>query len=439
MKTRVHSLACLTTLALVLPSSAGLIYSNLQDISIPANFDGVYLNVETGAWNTNGMSPVAGWDINPFFGGSAIWNAPAFQPVRAGTTGTSAVLNLATGTAVNGSSVFSTAVQGPGGQNVGGPAYGASETHMGNGAGQFVSGSEGYLGFQLNGTNYGWMRVVFTDNAGGALIKEWAYDDSGAAIAVGNITNTGSVVTASTTFGDYNVTSVITDALATPTSLVKTGAGTTNLNGANTYTGTTTVTTGRLNVNGSTAAASTVTVNTGTTLGGDGVINGDVTLDGALRAGQGGSTDRSLEIAGTLTGNTGSSMVFTITDESSHDQLIVGSVDLTNINLVIESLSDTSFTILPSGDGANFLTNGASYYQLIDGTTTGMFANVTETMSSGELYNLGLTGTQYVTTWFDQRFWVAEGSTYLVAIPEPSLTLLGSLGALLLLRRRREN
>jgi len=436
MKAKTQSLAYLTSLVLVLPGSAGLIYSNLQDISIPANFDGVYLNVETGGSNNDSLSPVTGWDVNFFFGGSAIWNAPAFQPVRTGTTSTSAVLNLATGTMVNAGSVFSTATQGAGGQTPGGAAYGASETHMGAGAGQFQSGEEGYLGFRLNGSNYGWMRVVFTNNTGGAMIKDWAYDDSGAGIMVGNIATNGSVLTADSTSGNFAFDSAIADG-SSPTSLEKVGAGTTDLNAANTYTGTTTVTTGRLNVNGSTAAASTVTVNTGTTLGGDGVINGDVTLDGALRAGQGGSTDRSLEIAGTLTGNTGSSMVFTITSESSHDQLIVGSVDLTNINLVIESLSDTSFTILPSGDGANFLTNGASYYQLIDGTTTGMFANVTETMSPGELYNLGLTGTQYVTTWFDQRFWVAEGSTYLVAIPEPSLTLLGSLSALLLLRRRR--
>jgi hypothetical protein len=66
-----------------------------------------------------------------------------------------------------------------------------------------------------------------------------------------------------------------------------------------------------------------------------------------------------------------------------------------------------------------------------------MFANVTEIMSLGELYNFGLTGTQYVMTVNDQRFWLAQGSTYLVAIPEPSLTILGSLGGLLLLRRRR--
>jgi autotransporter-associated beta strand protein len=436
MKFPVHSFTLLTTAALVLPGSAGLIYSNLQDISIPANFDGVYLNVETGAFNNDSMAPVAGWDVNPFFGGSAIWNAPAFQPVRAGTTGTSAVLNLATGTIVDGSSVFSTAVQGTGGENVGGPAYGASETHMGAGAGQFQSGQEGYFGFRLNGTNYGWMRVEF-DSTGAGTIKEWAYDNTGAQIAVGNITNTGSVVTANSSQGNFSVTSVITDALATPTSFVKSGTGTTDLNGANTYTGTTTISTGRLNVNGSTAAASTVIVDAGTTLGGDGLINGNVTLDGILRAGQGGTTDRSLTIAGTVTANTGSSMLFNIASESSYDQLIVGSVNLNNINLVIESLTDTTLNLLGYGEGGNFDTSGASFYELIDGTTTGMFANVTETMNAYELGYYGLTGTQYTMMVNDQKFWLAQGSTFLVAIPESSVTLLGSLGALLLLRRRR--
>jgi hypothetical protein len=47
-----HVLTC-GTLALVMPASADVIYSNLQDIEIPANFDGLYLNVETGAWNVN--------------------------------------------------------------------------------------------------------------------------------------------------------------------------------------------------------------------------------------------------------------------------------------------------------------------------------------------------------------------------------------------------
>jgi hypothetical protein len=104
---------------------------------------------------------------------------------------------------------------------------------------------------------------------------------------------------------------------------------------------------------------------------------------------------------------------------------------------VIEELSDTSWSTLEYGDGANFLTNGATYYKLIEGTTMGMFANVTDTMSAAELAYYGLSGTQYTVMLNDQKFWVAQGSTYLVAIPETSVTLLGSLGALLLLRRRR--
>ena len=130
-------------------------------------------------------------------------------------------------------------------------------------------------------------------------------------------------------------------------------------------------------------------------------------------------------------------MLFTISSELEHDQLIVGSVNLADADLVVESFTDTSVTLLGYGEGASFLTSGASYYKLIDGTTSGMFANVTDTMSASELAYYGLTGTQYTVSVLDQKFWVTQGSTYLVAIPEPSLSLLGSLGALLLLRRRR--
>jgi autotransporter-associated beta strand protein len=436
MKYKFPSVAGLTSLVLVLPATAEVIYSNLQDISIPNNFDGVYLNIETGAWNTNAMSPVTGWDINAFFGGSALWNAPSFQPVRLGTTSTSAVANLAEGALVTSGSTYSTFVQGAGGQNPGGAGYGASETHLGSGAGQFQAGEEGYLGFRLNGTNYGWMRVVFTNNTGGALIKDWAYDTTGASIAVGNVKLNGSDMALNSGNDNVSLGSAISDANGA-TNVVKSGNGTTNLNGANSYTGSTNVAAGRLNVNGSIHANSQVVVESGATLGGDGVINGNVTLDGILRVGQGGSTDRRLEIGGVLNARSGSSMIFRITDETSYDQLMVGSLDLSSTNLVIEEFGDTTMNTLASGDGANFLTNGATFYKLIEGTTLGMFANVTETMSASELAYYGLSGTQYKVTLSNQTFWVAQGSTYLVAIPETSLTLLGSLGALAMLRRRR--
>lgn len=423
-------------LVLVGSVNSEVIYSNLKNIAIPANFAGIYLDVETGNWNTNVNSPQTGWDINPFFGGSVIWNSPAFQPVRTGTGSMSSLMNLSEGTIVNSSSIYSTFVQGVGGENPGGPGYGASDSHLGSGQVQFQAGEEGYLGFRLNGTNYGWMRVVFTNNAGGALIKDWAYDNSGAAIAVGNVKINGADIALNHGSGNTSLGSVISDSNG-PVNVVKTGNGTTNLNGINAYTGATTISAGRMNVNGSIASASAVTVDAGTTLGGDGVIHGNVTLDGILRVGQGGTTDRSLQIGGILNPRNGSSMIFTITDESSYDQLSVGSVDLTNTNLVIDDFADTSFSALTPGSGLNFLTSGASYYKLIEGTTLGMFSNVTQTMSASELAYYGLTGTQYTMTLGSQRFWVAQGSTYLVAIPEPSLSALGSLGALLLLRRRR--
>ncbi len=423
---------------MVLPAAADVIYSNLKDIAIPANFAGMYLDVETGNWNTDINAPQSGWDINPFFGGSVLWNSSTFQPVRSTSSETSAVTNLAEGSLVGSGSTFSTFTwdhdNNSGTAQV--PGFGSSETHMGIGAGQFVAGSEGYLGFRLNGTNYGWMRVVFTNNSGGALIKDWAYDTTGASIAVGNVKLNGSEMSLNSGSGNTSVGSAIADS-NTPTNVVKTGNGTTNLNGINSYTGTTTVSAGRLNVNGSIHADSEVIVEAGATLGGDGVILGDVTLDGVLRVGQGGSTDRSLQIVGDLSPGKDSSMVFRIDDESSYDRLIVGSVDLTQANLVIEELGNTTVNTLAYGGSANFLTNGATYFKLIEGTTSGMFANVTETMSASELAYYGLTGTQYTATFFDQKFWVAQGSTYLVAIPEPSLSVLFSLGALLLLCRRR--
>jgi autotransporter-associated beta strand protein len=397
-------------LLLAWPAAADVIYSNALNTNIPLDFTGVTINVGTGS-------------LNAFFGGVGVANNVDLQPFRLGTSGDDTIINFSVGTTLNGST---TTLASPGG-------FGGSIDHLGS---TFTDGTEGYVGFKLNGANYGWMRVVFTNNTSGAVVKDWAYDNSGAAMAVGNITTTGSVVTANSSFGDFSVGSVLAD-VGGAISLVKSGTGTTSLTATNTYTGSTTISTGRLNVNGSTHADSDVSVDAGTTLGGDGVINGNVTLNGILRAGQGGETDRSLTIGGTLTANAGSSMLFTITSELDHDQLVVGSVNLANAELVVESFTDSSVDLLGFGEGASFLSSGASFYKLIDGATAGMFANVTDTMSAAELAFYGLSGTQYTYTFSGQKFWVAQDSTYLVAIPETSVTLLGSLGALLLLRRRR--
>jgi autotransporter-associated beta strand protein len=394
MKRKIQSLTYFTSVALILPGAADVIYSNLQDISIPANFDGVFLNVETGAWNNDTNAPVSGWDLNPFFGGTVLWNAPDFQPVRSGTSETSAVLNLATGTTVNGSSVISTFVQGAGGANPGGAGYGASETHMGAGAGQFVSGSEGYIGFKLNGSNYGYMRVVF-DSTGAGTIKDWAYDNSGADIYVGNVKRTGTnVVTLDSTAGAFTV-SAITDS-AGAINLIKAGSNTATISGSSTYTGTTTVSAGTLLVTGALGSTGTntgaVSVSSGASLGGTGDIYGSVTFDG------------------------GSYLA---------------------IQNIADPLKVTGSVTFGAGFGIDNLT-GIDWDSLALDTPYTLISDTSTTFSASNIDNFGLAN-KFAVGSLGNFAYFQNGSLAIVVVPEPSTTLLGATGLLALALRRRRH
>jgi autotransporter-associated beta strand protein len=277
--------------------------------------------------------------------------------------------------------------------------------------------------FDFNGTNEGIRGLI---GAGGVVTNN-------AAATVSTLTFGESTVgTDSFTYGG-----VIQDGTGTM-AVTKTGLGTQFLTGVNTFTGDTVVAEGRLIIDGS--LASDVIVGNGVTaaaIGGDGVIHGDVTLgaNGTILAGTTGS--RSLVINGNISTVAGSTLSFTIDSESTFDQLgLTNSLDLSDTNLAV-TLNDTSFVELGAGQGSSFLTSGATFYKIIDGPTSGMFSNVTETLSSGELSYLGLTGTQYTTFINGQKFWVATGSTYLVAIPEPTVPLLAALGSFTLVFRRR--
>ena len=247
-------------LSSVLPVAADVLYSNLQDLSIPTNFDGVYIDIESGTNDTSGTT--FDWDVNLFFGGIGVVNSTGFQPVRETAAGNSTLSNLAWGDTVNSSSTFDSS----------GDAGGSTD-HLGD---TFTAGQEGYIGFELTGGNYGWMRVVL-DGSGSALVKDWAYDTSGStgAIATGNVLQSGSTVTVDSSSGAFTLGSVVSGS----NSLVKNGSGTTTLNATNTYTGTTTVSSGMLLVNGDNSAASgAVTVASGASLGGSGIIGGATTI-----------------------------------------------------------------------------------------------------------------------------------------------------------------
>ncbi len=162
-------------------SHAAVIASGLRDIVITSDFEGIYLDLDAG---TTVAAETVGWDINPFFGGEGIANSPSFHPVAATVDLDVPVLNLTFGQTVDGSSVFAGTY--PGG-------YSSSATHVGNSPGQFVSGSEGYIGFSFttnvsSGPNFGWMRVVLANDGSTGLIRDWAYEDSGLGISVGSVT-----------------------------------------------------------------------------------------------------------------------------------------------------------------------------------------------------------------------------------------------------------
>ena len=250
--------------AALVPARAAVIYSGLRDIGIAADISGIYLDVDTGITGNNDNSPPPGWDINPFFGGVGVANSPAFQPARIGSGTADAILGLAAGATVDVARLFST-------------GYGGSQTHLGT---QFTAGQEGYLGFRFTtnapaGPYYGWMRVVFTGNTAGAVIKDWAYENAGSAIVTGRVqqgaaSGGAQSVTLSPGSGEsFSLGSVVSNTGGNINRVLKTGAGTAALTAANTYTGGTTISGGVLNVGADAAlgaAGGAVTISGGATL-----------------------------------------------------------------------------------------------------------------------------------------------------------------------------
>ncbi|MBL8297612.1 MAG: hypothetical protein JNN30_04610 [Rhodanobacteraceae bacterium] len=148
-------------------------------ISVPANIDGVYLNLVTGAQGTAGGS-VAGWDINLYQTGT-----PAalyfFWPATPATS----FGGVATGTVYDSLTSGATI----------GAAQSYSVASGGGGAANFVNwqvASTGrFLGVRFfneatSAINFGWLQLD-TGATGGfpATINQYCYDNTGATITAG--------------------------------------------------------------------------------------------------------------------------------------------------------------------------------------------------------------------------------------------------------------
>jgi autotransporter-associated beta strand protein len=219
-------------------------------------------------------------------------------------------------------------------------------------------------------------------------------------------------------------------------SLTKAGSGTQILAGISTYTGNTTVSNGLLLVNnasGSGTGTGTVNVASGATLGGTGAIGGAVNVTGNLSPG---ASIESLS-SGTLSMDAGSTFVYEATDnrDSGADLMVVnGTLSLTNVTLDLtaanlelntwvegDKLTLLSYTGSAITSGFVGYADDMPYSGGVFGTNQWLF-NYDDTGMGGN-FNSEATGTSFVT---------------LTLIPEPSTVLLGSLGMLALLLRRRD-
>jgi len=432
MKTKLQYLTGLVTLTLFLPASADTIYSGLLDTVIPTDFTGTTVTIGAGT-------------LNPFFGGVGVANNDQLQPLRTGTGNLDTLLKLSAGTVIDASSVnLST-------------GYGGSQNHVGS---TFTAGQEGYLGFKLNGANYGWMRVVFTNNTGGALIKDWAYDNTAGAIATGNVLQSGSVVTLDSAMGSFTLGSQVTGG----NSLVKNGINTTTLTGTNGYSGTTTVSAGSLNIasagtinssSGVTVAAgarfvynSSTALTVGTTLNGNGTSNRAV-LGGTGTVG----TSVTLDNLGDTLAPGNSPGIQTFTPAQTWSSF---SYDW-EVNNFTGTTAGTDFDQIGIGITLDLSGGSGSYILNVLGLTagndSGLVPNFSEInrswtilTSTGTLSGFNAANWTINTTDFtdpDTGTWeIAQSGNNLVlsytVVPETNVAaLLGGFGVLALLRRRR--
>ena len=166
-------------LPFLIPHSAqsAVVYSGIQNLSVPQDLGGLYLNVTLPGFTTNGGTEPGSWAtapwINPFFGGVSIGNSDLLRP---NTDGAGRDLKVAIGSIVNNTLTFAAGEAG-------------STTHVGAGADQFQLGAQGLLAFEMQETvggpnRYGWMRIVI-NNTGVGTIVDWAYDTTASSIIAG--------------------------------------------------------------------------------------------------------------------------------------------------------------------------------------------------------------------------------------------------------------
>ena len=233
---------------------------------------------------------------------------------------------------------------------------------------------------------------------------------------------------------DLDISSMITNRRPTSTGagtgtshgdnpLIKAGDGTMRISGtANNYTGNTTVAAGVLVVDGSIAASTLTTVNSGATLAGTGTV-GTLTVSGALAPGNSAGT---LSVVGDVVLDNGSSLDWELdggdntTGGGVNDLLAISGTGTGNLTLDgtlnVAALNSNPFSSLGFDAHWTIITYTGTL------TDNGLELGVMPSLPEGWGWQVDTTS--------------QPGEVWLV-VPEPSAALLGLLGVLGLLRRRR--